>query len=121
MWKQLVYTGAGGALGTIFRYNTQNFIGGPLGTLAANIAASFLLGYINGIILRKRYNGQAHLFWGTGVCGGFSTMSAFSADANTLFTEQSITALAYIMATIVISISAGFSGFSMGLAKQGVN
>lgn len=67
---------AGGALGAALRFLLGHFLDSRLawGTLVANVAASFALGWLLG----HGYEGHSLTFLGTGLCGGLSTYSAFA-------------------------------------------
>ena len=86
----------GGALGSVLRF----FLGGviasrfgdafPWGTLTINVTGSFLIGLFftltaaNG---RWQAGGDLRLFLMTGICGGYTTFSAFSLQTLVLARE----------------------------------
>ncbi|GGE36641.1 fluoride efflux transporter CrcB [Actibacterium pelagium] len=102
----------GGALGASSRYLTgvaavrllgQGF---PFGTLIVNVVGSFLMGLLF-VVLTERGQQGAMPFLLTGVLGGFTTFSAFSLDAMTLFQKGQVgLALVYVLASVVVSILA---------------
>ena len=102
----------GGALGASARYltgvATMRLIGPgfPWGTLAVNVAGSFLMGVLVVVLAHKDATRLAPLLM-TGVLGGFTTFSAFSLDTITLI-ERGQTMLAgfYIAASVVLSLGA---------------
>ena len=102
----------GGALGASARYltgvATMRLIGPgfPWGTLAVNIAGSFLMGVLVVVLAHKDATRLAPLLM-TGVLGGFTTFSAFSLDTITLI-ERGQTMLAgfYIAASVILSLGA---------------
>ena len=79
----VLLVGMGGALGAVGRYGLSllpwrgEF---PLLTLLTNLLGAVLIGFIAGLAGRGRLNPSAALFWKTGVCGGFTTFSAFSLE-----------------------------------------
>ncbi len=79
----VLLVGTGGALGAMGRYGLSllpwrgEF---PLLTLLTNLLGAVLIGFIAGLAGRGRLNPSAALFWKTGVCGGFTTFSAFSLE-----------------------------------------
>ena len=79
----LLAVGTGGALGAIGRWGLSllPFRGEfPLLTLATNLLGAVLIGFIAGWAGRGRLSPGWTLFWKTGVCGGFTTFSAFSLE-----------------------------------------
>lgn len=57
----------------------------PLGTLAANVVAGYIIGVAVGAMTQgPALSPQARLFVMTGFCGGLSTFSTFSAETYTL-------------------------------------
>lgn len=72
----------GGALGCVLRYVAGALLsrpGWPWGTLAVNLAGSFLIALLMfGALSRAGLDLDARLFLVTGVLGGFTTMSAFA-------------------------------------------
>lgn len=102
----------GGALGASGRYLTGVAAarllghGFPFGTLIVNVVGSFLMGLLF-VVLTERGHQGAMPFLLTGVLGGFTTFSAFSLDAMTLFQKGQVgLALVYVLASVVVSILA---------------
>lgn len=89
----IAYITLGGIIGTLARYLVQAVIqtragAFPLGTLAINIAGSFLLGFIVRIatgstIVSPELRGGLTI----GFCGAFTTMSTFSYETVALLTD----------------------------------
>jgi len=86
MYLSILAVAVGGALGSLLRWylglrlNTL-FNAIPLGTLASNIIAGYIIGVA--ITFFSRYPGLAiewRLFVITGLMGGLSTFSSFSAE-----------------------------------------
>lgn len=108
----LAQVALGGALGAMGRYLTGVAAvrvmghGFPWGTLAVNIAGSFLMGVLVVVLARK---GGTHLspLLATGLLGGFTTFSTFSLDALTIY-ERGQVALAagYVAASVILSLAA---------------
>lgn len=108
----LLQVALGGALGASARYLTNVTAtrvmghGYPWGTLAVNVLGSFLMGVLVVVLARKGGNAYAPLLM-TGVLGGFTTFSAFSLDAFTLFERGQMGAAAgYVLASVALSIAA---------------
>lgn len=88
----------------------------PYSTFLVNIIGCFLIGFI--IFYTERYGAQAiqwRLFLVTGLCGGFTTFSAFSYDSVLLINEQRIFLfLTYTIGSVVLGILATYFGILMG-------
>ena len=108
----------GGAIGAAARYGAGVAVvrmtglhGFPLGVLSVNIVGSFLMGVFVVLAAQK---GLTHWspFVMTGILGGFTTFSAFSLEAMTLY-ERGATAQAasYVALSVVLSIA----GLAAGL------
>jgi CrcB protein len=86
----------------------------PLGVLAANVLGSFLMGLFAGAATQR---GLIHLspLVATGILGGFTTFSAFSLEAVTLW-ERGAPGLAalYVLASVTLSIGALVAGLALG-------
>ncbi|TRB09563.1 fluoride efflux transporter CrcB [Agrobacterium tumefaciens] len=113
---------AGGAIGSVFRYLVGvwsvrlaglNF---PWGTLAVNVAGSFLIGLLVELVARRlNASMEMRLFLVTGVLGGFTTFSSFSLDAVSLFERGALGLSAvYVLASLAVSIAAVFAGLALG-------
>jgi fluoride exporter len=113
----------GGALGASGRYMTNVAVmrvigpGFPWGTVAVNIAGSFLMGVLVVVLAHKDATRLAP-FLMTGVLGGFTTFSAFSLDAFTLWERgQVVLTGAYVLGSVALSIMALVAGV---LAARGI-
>jgi fluoride exporter len=82
----------------------------PWGTLVVNVIGSFAMGALVGWLAFKAgesWGQNVRLFLATGVLGGFTTFSAFSADAISLWERgQTFAAASYAGASVVLSILA---------------
>lgn len=79
--SSLLLVALGGALGSALRYICTSVVGSlpgdfPLATLFVNILGSLVLGILTGFAPAQ----STMLLFGTGLCGGFTTFSAFSTD-----------------------------------------
>ena len=92
----------GGGLGALLRYLVSLGAQGPLGTLAINVAGSFLIG-----LLVAMPTGNVRLFLAVGLLGGFTTFSAFSLDALRLWQRgEPWLAAAYVVGSVLLSLAA---------------
>ena len=122
MMTTLFQVALGGALGASTRYLTNVAVmrwigpGFPYGTMLVNILGSFLMGVLVVLLAHKGGTRFAPLLM-TGVLGGFTTFSAYSLDAFTLWERGQVAlAGAYVIGTVVLSIAALVTGI---LAMRG--
>ncbi len=79
----MLAVGAGGFIGSVLRYGLslagQRFsVTFPHGTLWANLLGCLVLGGVAALVSETEIlSPSARLFWATGLCGGFTTMSTF--------------------------------------------
>ncbi|HEV8304644.1 MAG TPA: fluoride efflux transporter CrcB [Gemmatimonadales bacterium] len=86
-------SGIGGGLRLLLSVLIQTKLGPvfPYGTLAVNLAGSFALGAFFAVRERTLLLGpDLWLFLGTGLCGGFTTMSTFSFETLALLREREL-------------------------------
>ena len=118
----LIQVALGGALGASARYLTGVAAvrimghGFPWSTLAVNVIGSFLMGAL--VVLLAHAGGTRWApFLMTGVLGGFTTFSAFSLDAMTLYQRGEVAlASAYVGASVVLSLAAIVAGVAVARA-----
>jgi CrcB protein len=112
---------AGGALGAGARHLVsawtlrsfgEDF---PRGTLAVNLAGSFLLGALMAASLETEgVSLELRLFLGSGILGGFTTYSSFNYEVLALLGQgRSGAALAYLGATLLGCLAAGGAGVAL--------
>lgn len=97
MIKNILLVGLGGGAGSILRYLCQRWFAEvyshsfPWGTFAVNITGCFLIGVFWGLTF-KTFDSNEHwkLFLMTGICGGFTTFSAFTLEGIGLIREQKL-------------------------------
>lgn len=116
-----IYVFIGGGLGSICRYSLArgmahyklNF---PLATLAANVLACFVLGYLVSQKLDHHISPELQVLFMTGFCGGFSTFSTFTAETHLLFQEGLYgLGLLYIGASLLVCILSLYLGIRTGM------
>ena len=118
---QALLVASGGAVGSVLRY----YIGvwalrllGPVfpwGTLTVNVVGCFIIGLLAELITRKfGASTELRLLLITGVLGGFTTFSAFSLDAISLFEggRPGLSAI-YIAASVCVSLAAVAAGLAV--------
>ncbi len=116
--KSLFYVGLGGAVGSILRYLTsvitQKYYPGsfPLGTFIVNLIGCYVIGLLLGYFSKTPENQALKLLLVTGICGGFTTFSAFSAESMQLIqNNQTNLAITYIVCSVIMGLGATFTGF----------
>jgi len=120
MMTSLLHVALGGAIGASARYLTSvaamRLIGPgfPWATLFVNVAGSFLMGVIVVLLAREGGTRAAGPFLMTGLLGGFTTFSAFSLDAVTLYERGQVAlAGAYVMGSVILSLAAIVLGMAL--------
>lgn len=115
--KKLFLVALGGGLGSVARFSislllrTNQFF---IATLIVNLVGSFLIGFIMAISLTKSNFDNWRLLLATGVCGGFTTFSAFSWECLQLFQQQKyLIAFSYMIVSFIVGIGATYLGFSL--------
>jgi len=84
MLRTILLVGTGGFIGSVMRYLLQVFVENrmlstfPLGTMIANIAGSFIIGIVFALAEKQIMSADWRLFMSVGICGGFTTFSAFA-------------------------------------------
>jgi CrcB protein len=110
----------GGGIGAAMRHGMNMLVGRiagmefPWHTLVINVTGSFVMGLFTAWLALKAGEGWSQpvrLFLTTGICGGYTTFSAFSLDAALLW-ERGATghAAAYVVASVALSVLGLFAG-----------
>ena len=122
MIQTLFQVAIGGALGSAARYlvnvTAMRLLGPgfPWATVGVNVAGSFLMGALV-VALAHRDAMRLAPFLMTGVLGGFTTFSAFSLDALTLWDRgQAGPAAAYVAGSVAVSLAAIVAGMATARA-----
>ena len=88
--------------------------GFPWATLFVNVTGSLLMGFLVGVFAARSLT-HLHPLVLTGMLGGFTTFSAFSLDAATLWTRgETGLALVYVAASVALSLLAVAVGLWLG-------
>jgi CrcB protein len=118
--RVLLLIGTGSFIGGIFRYLLSKFIQArffthfPFGTLGVNITGCFVIGLVFALSERSTVSSDVRTFLATGICGGFTTFSAFSNETYILLRDgQSLSAIVYITVSVVLGVCATFIGYSL--------
>jgi len=121
MINNILLVGLGGGLGSMARYLCQRWTlqafphSFPLGTFAVNVAGCFLIGLFWGMTFRTfQSNENWKLFLMTGICGGFTTFSAFTLEGIGLLKEQKPGLfLLYLGGSVVMGMVATYAGIKI--------
>ena len=121
MIRNILIVGIGGGIGSIARYLCQKFFietypqTFPLGTFLVNIFGCFLIGLFyalseKGNVLTPEWR----LFLATGLCGGFTTFSAFAYENVILLKTDHILIFGlYAAGSVALGILATFCGMAL--------
>jgi CrcB protein len=109
----------GGGIGAALRHGANRLATSwfgtsfPSGTMAVNLLGSLLMGLLVSLLAEGPPASQSlRLFLATGVLGGFTTFSAFSLDALTLWERgQPGLAAIYVGGSVLLSLGAVAAGF----------
>jgi fluoride exporter len=118
MLKNFLLVGLGGGIGAMLRYLFSSFIKHntfPYNTLLINIVGSLLIGIVFGLSEKSNViSNELKLFLATGICGGFTTFSAFSVENMQMLKDGNyVTAGVYIFISVLLCIVAVFAGFKI--------
>jgi len=116
---QLFWVFLGGGLGSLCRYGIARWLSRyafafPWATLAANVLACVVLGFLIGLDVQNKTSTSARLLIMTGFCGGFSTFSTFTAETFQLFEiGHTWQAFSNIFGSVLICLAAVFLGLKL--------
>lgn len=118
--KEVLLVMLGGAVGSGLRFWVGTMLpvaqgAFPLPTFLVNLVGSFILGTVVGATtLQSPLSRNAALLLGTGICGGFTTHSAFAMESVSLFeTGNVLVASIYLATTIVCCMLAAGGGVAL--------
>ena len=123
------WIGLGGALGSIARFWMSNVIAHrfgnalPWGTLFVNVSGSLLIGIAAGLSMsggRLATADSFRQFFVVGVCGGYTTFSAFSVQTLDLARAGNFAAAGgNVLLSVVLCLVAVWLGHMIGTALNG--
>lgn len=121
MIKHLLIVGLGGSIGSMARYLCQRWLlitylhPFPWGTFFVNIAGCLLIGIFWGLTMKSFDSNEGwKLFLMTGICGGFTTFSAFTLEGIGLLKEQKLALFfGYVAASVLIGLLATYLGMKI--------
>jgi CrcB protein len=114
----------GGALGSLARFWLAAAIAVltgprfPWGTLLINVLGSFVIGLVAAVTLlpaRVAMHPDVRVFLMVGICGGFTTFSAFSLQTLELLQSGAVgAALGYMTGSLLLCVGAVWVGWLLG-------
>ena len=121
MIKNILLVGLGGGIGSVARYLCQKWTqynyphAFPWGTFAVNITGCFAIGIFWGLAFRSFESNESwKLFLMTGLCGGFTTFSAFTLEGMGLLREQRLLLFfSYVAASVLLGLLATYAGMKI--------
>lgn len=117
MLKSILIVGLGGFLGSVLRfiaYQLTKNIPEHWITLSVNLIGCLLIGLFLGMINQKGLGDHEKLFLTTGMCGGFTTFSAFSMENIKLLQEGKFgLAALYTIISVFGGLSLSFIGYKL--------
>lgn len=112
----LLLVAVGGGIGSVLRYLISIGVGGrtlPWGTVVVNVAGSAVLGFLIGWFAHRPIDAALQIGLLTGVLGGFTTFSTFSAETVALLDAGRWEAA---VANVAVSVVGGIGAAAAGLA-----
>ena len=118
MIRNIVLVALGGGIGSVARYLCQKWAYSiyphhfPWGTLVVNVIGSLVIGLLWGISFKSFESNESwKLFLMVGLCGGFTTFSAYSLEGLALIEQQRYTTFfLYFTGSVVLGLAATFLG-----------
>jgi CrcB protein len=124
-----LWVALGGALGSVARFVLSTFIarrfgeGFPWGTVFVNVTGSFLIGVLAALSESGgKLAGAVTLqrFLVVGICGGYTTFSAFSMQTLDLARNgHAVAAGLNVLASVALCLAAVWAGHLLGSAFRG--
>jgi CrcB protein len=119
MTPLLVFIGAG--IGGVARYGIGRMMATqsstfPWNTLLVNITGSLLIGLLAAMAQGRGLSAQTQAFLIVGICGGYTTFSAFSVETVTMIQGGHWSrATIYALASVVLCVVATLAGMRLAL------
>ena len=118
MVKDVLWVGAGGAVGSALRYLVWRAVGTsggfPWATLFVNVTGSFMLGFLAGMYA-GRVGPTMRLALFFGLLGGYTTFSTFTSETVVLArTGSAAMAFGNVAISVSVGLAAAFLGVVLG-------
>jgi fluoride exporter len=111
---------AGGTIGSLARYGVGQALPNtpgsfPWATFAVDVSGCLLIGVL--VVLLAESGGRPHRllrpFFGVGLLGGYTTFSAYAAEANSLLGRSPGMGLLYVVGTLLAALGAVILGAAL--------
>jgi fluoride exporter len=119
-----LWVAIGGALGSVARYWFSGVVARhigetfPWGTILVNVSGSFLIGFLAALAEpggRRLIGPTGQQFFMYGICGGYTTFSAFSLQTLSLLRDgEWLYAGGYVLLSVVLCLIAVWLGYLLG-------
>ncbi len=123
-----LFIALGGALGSVSRYWLGTVVSEPVnttfpwGTFWVNVTGCLLIGFVaalGGPGAKWTPSNDLRLFLMTGICGGYTTFSAFSLQTLTLLRAGDFSrAITYVLISVLVCLLATWLGHFAAMALQ---
>lgn len=117
MSRIILLIAVGGAMGGVARYLLTNYFTRifpslfPYGTFIINVLGCLLIGVFSALSEHFNFTSEWRIFLTTGLCGGFTTFSAFAYEnIKLLQTDQYFTFVTYAIGSFVSGLIAVLIG-----------
>jgi fluoride exporter len=112
---EFIILATGAVIGAFLRYTIVDspitIAGLPVNVLVVNVIGSFLLGIFSVMAVALSIDIKYTLFFATGFCGSFTTMSSFALETSNLMDSNRFSLVALnIIANLGLSLGALISG-----------
>ena len=122
MLRDIIFVAGGSALGGVLRLLTGRLVKAyvqtafPWSTFLINILGCFAIGWIHAWATRQpQFRPEILRLLTTGICGGFTTFSAFAQENILLMRSGSFsTAMVYMIASVAVGLFATWVGMLAG-------
>ncbi len=121
MWQNILIVGIGGAIGSIARFLLSKLVYDihpqvfPFGTFLVNLSGCFLIGVFYALAAKGNIlSAELRLLLTTGLCGGFTTFSAFAYENIVLLKLGHFTfSFIYAAASVILGTAATWVGMML--------
>lgn len=107
----------GGAIGSVLRYAIMQISVSttfPWHTFIVNVLGSFIIGICIASFKNNKIEPTTYTLLATGICGGFTTFSSFSADGLSLLEQNKVIQFGfYVLISVALGLLATYLGYKL--------